>query len=419
MSAQPFEDFDHPFRVMAPGHGPAPLPRPVGPGLALDTANRDVVAEARDLGLLYGLAVLRDVPFRWMHDSHSELRFEGAARITLNGVERELAALLPEAAVRPCCRAMLGALTGGPSHRRSVLWSALRGGAPAVAPGDAALRPEAGAPVSAWMRWIERHHGARALPEGRQAGVPRSLAELAARVAEDAPAQALLGAALHFLDRGVALRTGTARGLLALLCEISDRAARRCDRYQPRRARPGEIAARLTLLHAGEPADAVPDGVLMGAVLRRMTARAPRLLVRIGAMNASAPLSAAMPGPDGEPCTGWSPVAIRDTLTLPPLVVMGRPLHPSAAQSHALTAAALASALKEVMDLGELEVELDRLVHDIALGQAVLGGTWPDELRDALRRGAALGRAVVATEAVPEDGTPCADRAHPATLRPI
>lgn len=420
----------HPLAIVECSSGEAPLPEKSqtrSGAHAVDT--RSAIAMADEMASLYALSLFRDIPFRLLADPDGVPPSDGAPPFTLHAILSELRRLTPPGArSAPAAGGVSGngcpvSLPGAQGEGLSVaellaqvgrgspgclsgLWSRIAMPLPKAA-NASADEPGAGAPMSAWLRWSEHRFGAGLRLPGRESvPEPRSVTELAARVVRADPGQPMIAVALHLLAQGVSLRIESPQRLMELLTRIGLRAAPKAPALRAGRDRPTVVAARLTLLKAGEPAETMPDGATLAEALRRLEAEAPRLMRAVAARNARATLSATLADRDGERRAGWSPVPLAEMLTLPPLTVQSRRIAPGAATAHTIVAAAQAQVLMQLMELGPGGGEVMRLLRDVALACAATGGTWSHETAAAMLRGRAFAAAVLAREAEGHDLPP-------------
>jgi len=476
-----------PFRTIQGGRrgGGAPA-RPKALGVTpLRMGPSELAAEMAEL---YAMALLRDVPFDQLSSPHARVRIDPQTEFSLHELLCELRSLawfdrhaLPVGFAHTADTAHR-ALRKEEGHRRSARWNGdgqltlstlLRGAlpgsaltserghgaflsrlmAPRVPDGAPPLAEALGAmpgndrPLDDWAGWLAALTQARTAwphwPEQETASALPDLRALAGHVHLHHPSQALFHAALHLLAHGVprdphlgqpGLWTGP--HILSLMAEVTSRslrASRELAAAPLRMARPGVIAARLSMLHnrsEGRNEGAVPDAALepelalVQAALDELTQNAPNLLRWIGRLNrrdGAVGFGRAMPGPD------WSDTRFRDNLMLPGTMVDNVPLMPADGAGHAIVAGACATLLKALFATHEadgqpvtlgttapravgpagaaqngncpprplLGCELDKLAGNVALGRNLAGGFWHAETRASLRLGERLALGLV------------------------
>ncbi|SEL77497.1 hypothetical protein SAMN05444413_11613 [Roseivivax marinus] len=349
----------------------APLGLVDAPIVAGDETGETAIVRktAAELAQLYALALVRTVPF-------------GARP---SGDEDDA----------PGLGVLHGAASGGRVHQLANIWSWAAPYRPVANRGDL-RRPGDTAPLSAWVRYLRDRHGAAlALTDHESGQPPRDPLALARMIHDEGPARPILVLALAACARGARPRGGrTPRGALSGLARVAEEMpARRPDR--PRPNRPGLLAGQISLLAAGEPQSALPGGGhRAGAVLEALRRDYPGLLSSIAEHNATAPLSGTVAGLDAAACAGWAPVAIERNYRIPALPILRPNLHPAGGERSVYRAAFLAAVARQTIAFSpEEHAELDRIVGDVALGVAVLGGSWPSELTAETLRGTAEGAA--------------------------
>ncbi|WP_372836581.1 hypothetical protein [Puniceibacterium confluentis] len=437
----------------------AVLPRPRRPVFGSE-------ALACEMGRIYALTLLRDIPFAWLSDPRHAIRIDAATCFTLHDLQTELRQLpwsshhasLPSGA-SPLADILSLCVPGDADHCASspvprsgqplfpatavsasdpVLSAFFRAGPPrAAGPAGPGLSvpgvadPGADQPMSHWVRWIEAACGARlAWPRRADAArqVLRTPRDLATQVHCRHPCQPYMSAALLLLAKGMPLgadlpeiRNGVqwnAPRVLTMLVSGARQAAqhsRRGDRG-PRVARPGVVAARWSLIRSGEDQRAGPEAALEQAALNRVMSDAPRLADWMAAMNRATGTGCNdRPSPDGENSDGWTPFSMQQNLMLPPLASPTGWLCPSVGAGQAVLAGTLVTLLKALFDApvtgwsdpapADLYRELDKLALNVTLARSIAGGFYTLENRQSLRFGQSLAL-ILLRDVLEEDGQP-------------
>ncbi|WP_417723458.1 bromoperoxidase [Salipiger sp.] len=424
------------FQVIDGGRVPgAPAPVPLSLPEPPVMSASELAAEMAEL---YALSLLRDVPFAAMADPHHVVRVDATTRFTLHELLCELRSLSwfdggtfsargPVVLAAHGSRAadgeadhrrelrlngdgqltlrtlFRGVVSGGASDLRFSAFHAsdcLTGEAPESCP-----RPATDAPLSSWVRYVERSAGAGlGRPGADDVSVlswrtPRGLAE---DMRASHPCRTFYSAALMLLARGSAFDPGlngpaggppgvNGQTVLSSMAETAERAfdaAMRRHSRAGRLSRPAVFAARFAAM-AGldDPAGGGNDTIL--AALDELTRHAPNLMTWVARRNAAAKPPA---------CSG-------ESLLLP--VMPGDDVMPHRADCAAqgVIAGAMATLLKALFDTrrharlrmvgvpgGGIDIgaEADRLAADIALSRSVSGGWFQAENHQDLRLGEAL-----------------------------
>ncbi len=409
---------------------------PAGLHLQLPAAPRMGPAElAAELAELYAMALVRDLPFELMQDPHCEIWIDASTHFTLHELLCELRSLSwfnDQALPVPgpvetvlCSRTVCGdadqrrglRLNGdgqltlrslfrgvvahrGPQIRLSTLHATDRANCAETEPCAA---PEADAPMSRWLEWIERCSGASlALPgqgasQGEALITPRALV---GRLHASHPCRIYFNAALRLLGRRAPLDPGleaiatpgvvSAQALLSMMAECAERsysAAMRMQGRADRLSRPSVTAARITALLAREDQPVGGEGDL-AACAEELAGKAPQLLHWVDRMNRA----------QGGVRRG------RADLHLPSLRD-DQPSHRADHVAKAVVAGALSTLLKAVFDsrrharlrmVGsqgtgiDIGAEADRLAADVALARSVSGNYFQSENYRDLRLGEAI-----------------------------
>jgi hypothetical protein len=409
---------------------------PAAPNLQLPAAPHMGPAElAAELAELYALSLVRDLPFALMQDPHCTIWIDGTTRFTLHELLCELRSLSwfdDQALPVPgpietvlCSRTVCGEA----DHRRGLrlngdgqltLRTLFRGVVARRGPemrlsafhrADPDARtdlefseaPDATAPMSRWLDWIERCSGASLTlpdePEMAPPGVdtPRALVE---RIHQSHPCRTYFNAVLRLLARGAEFDPGlrplageaplAPQGILSMMAEAADLAFSSAMRMQGRAdrlSRPGVFAARITSLLRTDEMPAQENGTLRAAA-EELSHKAPNLLHWIDRYNRVH----GRDGLDGQ------------TLLLP--AMRGAvPQHRADYVAQAMIAGALSTLLKALFDsrrharlrmVGadkcgvDICSEADRLAADVALARSVAGGYFQAENHQDLRLGEAL-----------------------------
>lgn len=407
----------------------------------------DAMMLASEMGSLYALALLRDVPFRDMNDPNCAVWIDGATRITLHELLTELNALprhhpqycpagdAPVAALSSLsvpgnadhrCRSrsdgqwcIADLLNGGlcrstGARRASVFLEAEILGTVPPEPDIAPALPGERAPMSHWLAWAETATGA-CLPlpgRGNRAAPVRTPRDLATQTHLRDPRHEGLAVAMLLLAQGMPFDVGlpdrgplggqgvwTGPRLLTLMAEAARRAARtarRQERRSDRLARPAVVAARLALMHECEEMRTGPDFERLSEVLNLLRERTPRLLDWVARLNAACGTGGfALPNRDGSKTHGWTPLRFRQNLMLPALHHDGAALRSADVSDRAVIAGALITLLKAVFadantdaddaaNRADLTPDLDALAANLALGRSVAGGFYPYENKQNL-----------------------------------
>ena len=431
----------------------------------------DADALAREMARIYALNLLLDVPFADLGDPHRGVGIGAGDRITLHDLQTELCKLsrashpgllaagkdvcsslslfVPGDADHPAVRAapqdgqlrsFLGAAQGaGPVLSAFFDLAPLRaagplgGGMTVAGIGE----PTQTQPTSHWLRWIAAACGAAPVLAGRADLAVRTIAtprDLATQMHRRHPAQACFAAAIHLLGQRVPLDGGLRQGrdgsgwdgrrVLGLMLEAvrrADRASRRAARGH-RFLRPGVVAARWSLMVAGEDVRADKDAVLLRAALAQLEARVPRLLHWMTQLNgALGTRSLAAPDSEGGIRDGWTPVALRQNLMLPQIAAEGTTISAAHGKGQAALAGALVTLLKAAFDTAArtdeateqrpLETELDLLAANMTMGRSIVGGFYDSENQRGLRLGQGVALALL-RETLERDGVPASLELH-------
>ncbi|MBY6004845.1 bromoperoxidase [Salipiger bermudensis] len=404
--------------------------------LQLPTAPRMGPAElAAELAELYAMALVRDLPFALMQDPHCEIWIDASTRFTLHELLCELRSLSwfnDQALPVPgpvetvlCSRAVCGdadhrrtlRLNGdgqltlrslfrgvvahrGPTIRLSTLHATDHRSPSETEPCSA---PEADAPMSRWLDYIERCSGASLAapapgdPQPEALITPRALAE---RLHGSHPCRIYFNAALRLLARQAPLDPGlegiapsarvSAQTLLSMMADCAERAFTAAMRMQGRAdrlSRPGVTAARITALLASEDQPCGSDGDI-AACAEELAGKTPQLLHWVDRMNRA----------QGRTARG------RSDLHLPSLRA-DLPPHRADHVAKVVVAGALSTLLKAVFDsrrharlrmVGssgsgiDIGAEADRLAGDVALARSVTGSAYQAENFNDLRLGEAI-----------------------------
>ena len=408
---------------------------PAGFHLQLPAAPRMGPAElAAELAELYALALVRDLPFELLQDPHCEIWIDASTHFTLHELLCELRSLSwfnDQALPFPgpvqtvlCSRTVCGdadqrrglRLNGdgqltlrslfrgvvahrGPQIRLSTLHVTDR---PSCAETEPSTPPEADAPMSQWLGWIERCSGASLVQRGHAGQGQEAITTpraLVARLNSSHPGRIYFNAALRLLGRRAPLDPGleaalpgavSAQSLLSMMAECAERAYTAAMRMQGRAdrlSRPAVTAARITALLARE--DQLGDSTSeLAACAGELAGKTPHLLHWVDRMNR------AQRGPRGE----------GPDLHLPSLHD-DRPSHRADHVAKAVVAGALSTLLKAVFDsrrharlrmVGsqgagiDIGAEADRLAADVALARSVSGTFFQAENYRDLRLGEAI-----------------------------
>lgn len=444
---------------------PAAAVSPLHPVTRRPELNPDALA--CEMARIYALTLVRDLPFADLSDPQRGVRIDGATGFTLHELQTELRQLpWPSRHVSPLSGdSPLSAIlslnvpgdadhcTGSPNERDGQ--PLLEPTAPAasgrfISAFFAAVPPRAAGPafsglgvpgsddpgaaqsMAHWLRWIEAACGAslptpgRSDPASQRLRTPRDLAVQAHR---RHPYQAYFSAALQLLSRNAPMDPGlmqtpggtrwTGPRVLALMLNGARRADEICRRNsrRSRMARPGVIAARWALRQSGEDLRAGPDAMLEEAALDWVNACAPRLLHWISRLNqVEGTGSFAMPDDAGDALEGWTPLAFRQNLMLPPVENDGGRLCPALGVGRAVLAGTQVTLLKAVFATtpdhksaqpgqNDTGAELDKLASNVALARSIAGGFYDAENRQSLRQGQSLALSLL-REALEEDGLP-------------
>ncbi|SNR73899.1 hypothetical protein [Puniceibacterium sediminis] len=427
----------------------------------------DADALACEMARIYALTLLRDIPFADLSDPQRGVRIDGATEFTLHELQTELRQLpwqprhssplsgdsplsdllslsvpgdADHCAASPIrCDGQPHLLPTSPATAEPVLSAFFDAARPrAAGPGGRALGvPGVGDPgpaqsMSHWLRWIEAACGASLPMPGRSdPAIPdmRTPRDLAIQMHRRHPSQAYFNAALQLftqekpMDPGLMQALGGARWtgsrIFTLMLNAARRAEEVCRRNSrgPRVARPGVVAARWALMQSGEDMRAGPEAMLEQAALDRLNACTPRLLHWIARLNGvEGTGSFAMPDDAGGVIEGWTPLALRQNLILPPVEKGSNRLCPALGVGRAVLAGTQVTLLKALFATSpdhnsaanghpDLARELDKLARNVALARSIAGGFYDVENRQSLRLGQSLALTML-REALEGDGLP-------------
>ncbi|MGY9049140.1 hypothetical protein P775_23970 [Puniceibacterium antarcticum] len=423
-------------------------------------------ALACEMAQIYALTLLRDIPFADLLDPQRDVRIDADTRFTLHDLQTQLCQLpwpsgqhVPQSAESSLLDLLALCIPGEADHPApsamppddrpqsppqtafgSILSAFFHSAPPRAAGptgGDLCVPgiadPRADDSMSYWLRWIEACCGAklplpdRPDPSRQRLHTPR---DLAFQVHNRHSCQVYFSTALQLLSQGAPADSGalpvqrgrvwSAQRVLTLMLN----GARSADSVRlglsrgGRFARPGVVAARWTLIAAGEDQRAGPETALERAALDRLRASAPRLLHWITQLNRVVGTgTCALPDAKGGAVDGWSPVAFRENLMLPRLDQAGAALCPALGVGKAVLAGVQVTLLKALFaatcdDTGAtlshrhtLTYQLDRLAANMVLGRSIAGGFYGVENRNGLLHGQSLALSLL-RDSLEDDGLP-------------